>query len=865
MAIQDDELMFAIGVTSKAGIKKEFSDIAKLAEETQKKLYFSVQSVGSGAQSVKGQMVGLTDHVKAIGQLKAIASEPISVKIDTSSIDEISQKRKHSVEQLNAWEEAETVKRFNEAKALEEQYQAWRKANSEEHLIAEEKAFIKSAFRRADAAAAAERQSAKQSGGKVAGLKLEPIKLEPIGVGDMFAEAELALDNFRAKAAEHVEVDFGLPKNLKNVFMQFEGVSLKSVDTIGEALDKKVLDLAKPASIATTQIRQEYQKRVADHAKAYSQMSEQMDRAVDRQTAALERQESAIKKSARGMIEGAKGFMQLGLLSQDSSEKILKSLVAIEGAVNLLEGGIDVMQSFTQGLRAMKQATQAGGKVAELSKGMAGLSKVGSMLGVGANVASGATAVAGVGSMLGAGSGAIGLGSGAVGVGAGVGGVGAGAVGVGAGGLGVGAAGASVAAIAIPAAAAAAALAAVSLVAVELKETFSGTATKAGSVTDSIGSFQVSMVSGAMRMTGMFERTDSIGTQLATGYSKLLDATAGQIPVIGQVVKGLNVLGDAANLAASYAAVERSQKLLAVNKIKNEQRDKLDNVERDAGFEIAGNTFKNRVQSVRGYAELGSTDDKLKGEMQIQALAAKELAMYQRQAADAAETQGRTSEKYRDSISQVKSIQDQITDSYHRQKGLVAEKARTEIQSQSQVMEGLKRQLETTKQGIESVKGSYKSAAINFAKLDIVDQKSALDAMSQAKTKGAGSLDERQRDLLRSVGGEEATGFADQADMMEAGSRGFDKQFKSGFESKLMKMEAVERNIEANIQTQYTANVKVDFDSKGLERMVTDQINKIMDDRNKEVTLAVQENLSLQKQKISDETVSRLSMQKANK
>ena len=918
MSNQDDELMFSIGVMESPGTKAKLEAMAKAVEEYQKRFSMGIASVGDAALSVKSSVVSVSDQIKSIGanaasayqtvtesisELKSVASEPVSVKVDTSSVDELAKKRKYSAEQLNAWEEAETVKRFNEARALEADYLAWKKTHSEEALIAEEKAFIDSAFKRADAAKAAERLAAKQSGGQISQLKSEPIKLEPIDVGDLFAEAEVALDNFRQIAAEEIEVDFGIPKNLKNVFMQFEGVSLKSVDKIGEAMEKKVLDLAKPSSIATAQIRMEYQKRVQDHAKAYAKMAEDMDRAVDRQTSALERQESAVKKSARGMIEGAKGFMQLGLLSKDSSDQIVKGLVAIEGAVNMLEGSIDVMQSFTQGWRAMRQATQASGKVADLSRGMSTLAKAGSAIGVGTTLAGGATAIGGVGSAVGAGS--------AVG--------GVGAAGVGAGGLGLGAVGA----VALPVAAAAAALASLALVAIELKETFSGTATKAGSVTDTIGSYQVGMLASGMRMTGMFERMDSYGTQLAVSYSQSTDAMLDYIPLIGQTAKGLNLLGDAAKLSASYAAVERSEKLLTKNKLINERRDKIENVERNAAFEIDGNQFRNRVQSIRSSGDVESLatqsqrarfdeqsfqeqmylsgnisqanmdkdpvkaiqssisltksqasqsltnatapiDDKLGAEMQIQMESAKQLAIYQRQATEAAEEQGRTSERYKDSISQVKSIQDTITQSYERQKGLVSERARAEQQSQSQIMEGLQRQLDATRQGIESVKSGYKSAAINFARLGEIEQQQALDAMQQARTKGPASLEDYQKDLLRQTGSKQAIEFADQSDLMEAKSAGFDGGFKSDFDTERLQLESVQKNIEANIQTTYAATVRVDFDSKAIERSVVDQVNAIMAERNSEITLAVQENLANQKRQINDETTFKLKERKAN-
>ncbi len=864
MSTQDDELMFSIGVTENPNTRSKLEAMAKAVEEFQKRFSLGVESVGAAAMSVKGSVTSVTDQMKTFSTMAVGSIEAISA----------------SVSQLQSLASKETIQRIN--------------------VVIDQPATQKVEVSGFDEIQA-QSKVATEAIESLQTQAMQPTKLSfemPSDLKSMFDEVGSQLEDFRAQATEDVEVDFGLPANLKNVFMEFSDVSIEAVDKIHNALDEKIVSLAKPMSVATTQIKLEYAKRVADHAKAYAQMADDMDRAVDRQTMALDRQQAAIKKSARGMIEGAKGFMQLGLLSRDSSDQIVKGLVAIEGAVNMLEGGIDVMQSFSQGWRAMRDATKATGKVGQIAQSMSALGKVGtaaSIAGTGASLVGGAASIGGAATSVTAGG---------IGIGAGVAGVGA-----------------IAAPIAVAVAAAAAALAALSLVAVELSETFRGTATKQGSVTDTIASAQVGMVASVMRMTGMFERTDSIGTQLANSFSKSNDALLDQIPVIGKVVKGLNMFGDAANLAASYAAVERSQKLLAVNKIKNEQRDKIENADRDAGNEIAGNKFKSSVQSIRNSSDVGSLstqqqtarfdaqsfnaqinetkkldkaredknpvgeiesslrlnqlqssrslnlataplNDKMGGEMQIQVESAKQLAIYQQQATDAANQQGRTSEKYKDSIAQVKSIQDQITDSYQKQKGLVAEKARAEIQGQAQVAEGLKRQLDMTMQGIESIKSGYKSSAINFAKLGYVEQEQALDAMSLAKTEGPEALDEHQRDLLRSVGGKRATDFADNADLMEAKGRGFDKGFGDDFTNEAIQMQAMQRNIEAQIQTNYTATVKVDFDSKAVERSVVDQVNKIMSERNNEITLAVQENLSNQKREINDETKFRLAQQK---
>ena len=89
---------------------------------------------------------------------------------------------------------------------------------------------------------------------------------------------------------------------------------------------------------------------------------------------------------------------------------------------------------------------------------------------------------------------------------------------------GLATAGTSVAGFAAPVAAAAAAVASVGLVAVELKEIFSGTANQAGSVTDTIASWEVGLVDSLGQLTGAFDLVGNSATKAAEG--RLAEARA---------------------------------------------------------------------------------------------------------------------------------------------------------------------------------------------------------------------------------------------------------------------------------------------------------------------------------------------------
>ena len=726
------------------------------------------------------------------------------------------------------------------------------------------------------------------------GASAKPIAVDvqlPDDLQTKLNQAGDQIDQLRKSASEPIDMTLNLPANIRNVFKELGDVSVEEANRIEAAFNESISKLPNSVVATTARLREEYAKRAAHQAEAYGKMASDLDAAIEKQGAATERMNANFVKGTKSVVGAAKGFAQLGLLSTESTEAMMKGLVAVEGVVNVLDGAVDLLESVSGGWKAVKQSGEAANKVSEIQKAMMGSQFAGMKAYQGqlaqevlsANAATaannrlnasrsvkggvaavGAQAVQSVGGqvasqVVGAGATKVVAGAGGAAVGGAVAGAGGAAAGTAAT-AGAGFMSTTVAGVATGVlgsiAAAGAALAAVSLVAVELSETFSGTAGKVGSLTDTIASGEVSIMASALRLTGMFETTDSIGTQFATTLSNAIDSTASMIPVHGKIIKSLNLFGDVAGLAASSAAVERSQKRLATDKRNNARLDDLASAERVASGAMGQSEFKTFAQTTRLTAEgSGSVDSKLGAEMMIQATAAKELAKYQEAAATAGEAQGYSSKQYREAMGQVKSYQDAITGSMDKQRSLVAENSRIQLDAQSKIQDGLRKQIDLQDTGIEKLTNGYRSAVGNFAKLGTIEKQRALDALSQARQKGGGSLDDSQKDILRSVGTEEANRFADQGDAAEAKQFGFtDQNFGNGFDQQRKQMESVQQTLKAELATTYAVQVKVDTDASKIVREIVTQTNKVTESQNAEILKLVQAELQNQKRNINDQS-----------
>ena len=92
--------------------------------------------------------------------------------------------------------------------------------------------------------------------------------------------------------------------------------------------------------------------------------------------------------------------------------------------------------------------------------------------------------------------------------------------------------------------------------------------------------------------------------------------------------------------------------------------------------------------------------------------------------------------------------------------------------------------------------------------MDKFQQGQAVKALNQARTHGGASLKDKQKELLRSVGTDEAKQLASEGDKAEAASAAFTQSFGSGFEVDRQKMEATQHSLEAELSMKYNFTIE---------------------------------------------------------
>ena len=749
--------------------------------------------------------------------------------------------------------------------------------------------------------------------------QLQNVASKPIGVDIELnsAAATNAVEQLKNVASTPIEIDISLPANLRNVFKELGDVSETEANRIERAFEGAIGKLPSSVAANTALIKKEYQKRVADQAAAYSKMAADLDSAIEKQGQSTEQLNANMVKATKSVLGAAKGFMQLGLVSEENSQKMLQGLVMIEGAVNVLDGGVDLLEAFSKGWKAVRQSTEAAANVSKLQQAMMGPQFAGlrayqaqlvleaqtanaaalannrlamsrgvkggiassvidlaaGNVGKQAAVTAGGAVASGVGSSIGGAVASRAVGSavgGAVssGVGSAVGGAvasGVGAAAVGAGGAAVAGGGflsTSVMGVATGAlgsiAAAGAALAAVGLVATELTEIFRGTSTEANSVTGSIASWEASTAASVLGMTGLFNSLESPGTKLAQSFTRSIDGFIESIPILGRFKDQINfaggAIGDFAGLAASNASLARAEKKAENDRQAKAKKEAISGVESQAGNAIEQSNFNTNAQTLRNSAEAsGSVQAKLSAELLIQARAAQDLAKYQKEAAAAAEEQGTQSRQYQDAYSQVKNYSQSILASQERQKSLVAEQSRIQLEAASKVQDSIRKEMDLQDQRMGKLKDGYQSAASNFSKLGGIEKQQAIKALEFARANGGEGLRDSQRDLLRSVGTDEANRFAAQGDVAEARKSGFDRSFGSGFGRQEADIAGMQRQLSADLRNSYAVTVDVKTDQQAIVDAIATKANSIIKDQNQDIIRQVTEKMGLQIQAIRDE------------
>lgn len=429
----------------------------------------------------------------------------------------------------------------------------------------------------------------------------------------------------------------------------------------------------------------------------------------------------------------------------------------------------------------------------------------------------------------------------------------------GAGAAGAGAAGAGAAAgigsLAAAGAAAAAALGAVALVGVELKESFEGTATKAGSVTDTIGSWEARIADWVGDMTGLF---DLIGnSEAASKADKALeerkkkeeenriknDASSEQQRMQREAGGKLEdrKRADISTLAGISSEVGKSSLLGLRERQANLQRELSGESQFGSLFQGGGSADRRqRAESLerrrRLQMELSNVGSTISGIEQTagvepgQELGARKLSLQKdlkKEMADIArlEKEGAdSSTNYVSALQRADQLSQQLVQVEREQLELVRSQKDERMRANEVAIDGANKRLEMLKREREAAQQTLKSGAERFASLSSADQAAAKRAMALANAGGSERLSDRQRSLLRSIGTSSAVEAAEKADAAEAKKKGFFQSFGKEEQSRIAAAGRAEQQLKVEIANTQAVNVKIDLDYK---RMAAEVVNTV--------------------------------------
>ena len=912
----NEEVMFQIGVMEHPQTASRLQALADSVERYQQSMSASVEMIGESAGSVKDSLSSLTE------QIKVYRSEALS------AVSEI------------------------------------RSAMSQIEAVAAKRASSTVGPSVASAGPVPARTAT--IGTQVAGVASPP------DVGSLFSEvsqgavdAETKVQSLRERIQAPLRFGDGLDEEMTQVLDDLVDIAHQEALKVQSALEHATSGAVDSVQDDSQRLRQEYANTMLASSEAYSEMAHDVnayaakhgsvsekiianvasaEKALhthrDAQRDAAEAIDKATLKALRSAVLGAKGIAELGLMSEQSAQKFMQSMAVIQGAFDIFEGGAELLEAFSDGWKAIRKATDAAASAQKLQSAMqsaqfAQLRAYHALLAQEALAANSAAAAnarlatsrsAPLSSLAqavvpGAARGvAMTAGSAAAGAAASssiAGGVAAG--GATAGGAGVAATGAvatGVAGVVTTIAAVAAAAGALALVFYEIGEIATGYADKQKSVTNTIASTEVSIATGALRLTGAFEKSDGVAVRLAQSFSSSIDAAASSVPVFGQLISKVNLLGDVAALAASQAGVERAEKRLAKDRIINQanfdRKDAMSSAMREkdaADFQLFANqsrdTFSDSGQSARVLAaqatqeeqarlvaslslsrsnrtldeyRMGGNvdprqladaqrsvqdssqelifsarrqqsiagakgDGRLNAEKDVELRATAELVKQQTLLSQMKEGLVGTEQELLAAEQAKKYWTDQVIESLGRQRQIHNESAGERLAAEKGIQDVLRNQIDSQTASIQALRDQYRSAASNFSKLGDIEKDFAKQAIEQARTQGASSLTDQQRDLLRQVGTSESNRFAEQADQAEATRFGFDQTFGTSIEAERQGLEATRATLEAELKTSYEVAVTMQFDTAGIVGQVTDQVGVLMAQNNESLKEQIDEKL----------------------
>jgi hypothetical protein len=154
---------------------------------------------------------------------------------------------------------------------------------------------------------------------------------------------------------------------------------------------------------------------------------------------------------------------------------------------------------------------------------------------------------------------------------------------------------------------------------------------------------------------------------------------------------------------------------------------------------------------------------------------------------------------------------------------------------------GAEKELELTRARVQAARDSLKSSAERFADLSGRDKARAIQAIQQARTRGAASLNREQRGLLRTVGGRDAEAAASDSAMSDARRSGFFSFFGGSEGRDIAGGGAAEKKLAMQLTDDRKLVVQIDRDDDRIAAVATQAINKALAERDRVLIEKIQQ------------------------
>lgn len=167
----------------------------------------------------------------------------------------------------------------------------------------------------------------------------------------------------KSAAAKQAEKDAA---DAEKAFDREAAAAAKAYSRIMRERDRNAADAQKKAEKARADAEKAYDAEAAAAVRAYGRIireREKLQSTIQTQTAAQRQfQDQAVKSAAEGLnsvVKIGRGFAEVGLLSEETTEAMLKGLIRIQAGFDIITGGVDAYVKLTEYVRHTTKALEA--------------------------------------------------------------------------------------------------------------------------------------------------------------------------------------------------------------------------------------------------------------------------------------------------------------------------------------------------------------------------------------------------------------------------------------------------------------------------------------------------------------------------